>query len=119
MWNSATSFPKMKCSNNGEPVIKKDKKMRKYNYKQSEPRLWTIGHYTHQGLWWPVQDCETEDKARDRTAELNSGLEPLDFLKDYVATLADTHRVDRGFVNACNKIKDKIEQLMKGELIKN
>ena len=42
-----------------------------YVYIQSEPGLWTVGHYTPQGKWIAESDHESTDKAAARVHWLN------------------------------------------------
>ncbi len=42
-------------------------------YIQSEPRLWTVGHYSPDGTWRPESDHATPESAAKRTAWLNGG----------------------------------------------
>jgi hypothetical protein len=42
-------------------------------YVQSEPTLWTVGHYDPQGEWHPESDHDETDKAAARVHWLNGG----------------------------------------------
>ena len=44
-----------------------------WTYRQSEPSLWTVGHYDLSGKWYPESDHETPGKAGDRVIQLNGG----------------------------------------------
>lgn len=43
-----------------------------YVYIQSEPGLWTVGHYDG-GKWEPESDHDSTDAAANRAAKLNGG----------------------------------------------
>ncbi len=43
-------------------------------YRQTEPTLWTVGHYTPNGNWEPESDHESPELAADRTTFLNGGV---------------------------------------------
>jgi hypothetical protein len=49
-----------------------------YVYKQTEPYLWTVGHYTPDGQWIPESDHGSSGEAAERVHWLNSitGQEP-------------------------------------------
>jgi hypothetical protein len=40
-------------------------------YQQSEPNLWTVGHYDPQGKWQPESDQASDQDAAKRVAWLN------------------------------------------------
>lgn len=42
-------------------------------YKQTEPRLWTVGFYTPNGDWEPEGDYGTPQEAANRVHWLNGG----------------------------------------------
>jgi len=42
-------------------------------YIQSEPRLWTVGHYGPDGQWHPESDWPTPEEAAARCHYLNGG----------------------------------------------
>ncbi|MCA9244460.1 MAG: hypothetical protein KDA32_10925 [Phycisphaerales bacterium] len=42
-------------------------------YVNSEPGLWTVGHYTPSGAWVPESDHESKDAAAERVHYLNGG----------------------------------------------
>ncbi len=44
-----------------------------HTYKQSEPGLWTVGHYGPSGQWLPESGWETATLAANRVTELNGG----------------------------------------------
>ena len=44
-------------------------------YKQSEPELWTVGHYAPDGLWIPESDHDSPEKAVEQIEKLNAGKE--------------------------------------------
>ena len=46
-----------------------------YVYIQSEPELWTVGHYSPAGKWIPESDHATPEKAAERVHYLNGGKE--------------------------------------------
>ena len=43
-------------------------------YIQSEPGLWTVGHYGGDGKWVPESDHDTPDSAAARVHWLNGGM---------------------------------------------
>jgi hypothetical protein len=50
-----------------------------YIYKQTEPKLWTVGFYTPDGEWIPEKDFDDPENAADRVAILNGrGKVPAD-----------------------------------------
>lgn len=42
-------------------------------YIQTEPSLWTVGHYSPDGTWHPDSDHGSSDEAAERVAWLNGG----------------------------------------------
>jgi hypothetical protein len=42
-------------------------------YKQTEPRLFTVGFYDPEGTWYPEKDFATADEAAARVNYLNGG----------------------------------------------
>lgn len=44
-----------------------------YVYKQTEPRLWTVGHYTPKGEWIAESDHDNAEEASWRVHWLNGG----------------------------------------------
>lgn len=44
-----------------------------YVYVQSEPGLYTVGHYAPDGQWVPESDHDSKDKAAVRAHWLNGG----------------------------------------------
>lgn len=44
-----------------------------YVYIQSEPELWTVGHYDPQGNWEPESDHNDREEAAKRVHYLNGG----------------------------------------------
>jgi hypothetical protein len=42
-----------------------------YVYIQSEPTLWTVGHYSPDGQWHTDSDHTEQEKAAERVAWLN------------------------------------------------
>ena len=44
-----------------------------YYYKQSEPRLWTVGNNDERGKFYPESDHPTAELAARRVAVLNGG----------------------------------------------
>lgn len=44
-----------------------------YVYLNSEPGLWTVGHYAPDGQWHPESDHDTTDAAAARCHYLNGG----------------------------------------------
>lgn len=44
-----------------------------HTYIQSEPGLWTVGHYDPQGKWQPESDHGSTDAAAARVHFLNGG----------------------------------------------
>ena len=48
-----------------------------YVYIQSEPNLWTVGHYDGKGKFYPESDHDTPKEAAERVHWLNGGKENL------------------------------------------
>ncbi|SKO36131.1 Uncharacterised protein [Mycobacteroides abscessus subsp. abscessus] len=44
-----------------------------YVYIESEPRLWTVGHYDPAGKWHPDSDHGSRSEAAQRVHWLNGG----------------------------------------------
>jgi len=44
-----------------------------YVYIKSEPQLWTVGFYTHDGAWTPESDYSDREEAAKRVSWLNGG----------------------------------------------
>lgn len=44
-----------------------------YVYVQTEPQLWTVGHYSPGGKWHPETDHSSPAKAASRIHYLNGG----------------------------------------------
>ena len=44
-----------------------------YVYMNSEPGLWTVGHYDPRGNWHSESDHDSIDKAADHVRYLNGG----------------------------------------------
>jgi len=42
-----------------------------YVYIQSEPNLWTVGHYAPSGIWMPESDWSSKEDAAKRVNYLN------------------------------------------------
>lgn len=42
-------------------------------YVRSEPNLWTVGHYSPDGKWYPESDHGSPDAAAERVHWLNGG----------------------------------------------
>lgn len=42
-------------------------------YKQTEPSLWTVGHYDPSGKWHPESDHGSPEEAAARVHHLNGG----------------------------------------------
>lgn len=61
-----------------------------YTYIQSEPCLWTVGHYGPSGQWFPESDHDTPDQAAKRVVYLNGGYD-----SDPLALEAPTNNDDR------------------------
>lgn len=47
-----------------------------YVYIESEPGLWTVGHYAPAGAWHPESDHEDRAAAAARVARLNGAADP-------------------------------------------
>ncbi|APB01698.1 hypothetical protein [Nocardia seriolae] len=49
-----------------------------YLYLRTEPRLWTVGHYTPDGEWIPESDHGSSTAAAERVSVLNGGVSAVD-----------------------------------------
>lgn len=47
-----------------------------FSYKQTEPQLWTVGHYAPDGKWIPESDHGSQAEASAQVAYLNGGPAP-------------------------------------------
>jgi len=66
-----------------------------YVYIQSEPTLWTVGHYDPTGKWHPVSDHDSPGEAGERTRVLNGGTPAID---------VDTVRHAKAWRDLCRRI---------------
>lgn len=66
-----------------------------YVYIQSEPTLWTVGHYDPAGKWHPVSDHDSPGEAGERVCILNGGTSVVD---------ADTIRHAKAWRDLCRRV---------------
>lgn len=64
-----------------------------YIYRQTEPQLWTVGHYDSDEKWNPESDWGTPEQAADRVIELNGGAKNPDVeeIKKQFSLACDVH----------------------------